>query len=722
MGDPLLISLDERTGEGVLQLDDGSREYVHMPSVPDLIYTDARETGAPQGARSVQLDTMTIPRAAPVPDDGILSGERGRPRVTYSPQADGMQVPAILPPQRSALYAEQPPTVSPDPLDPMGDRGPPPVRAAPPPPQRPLTPAQLDAQREALIGGYAGLVGDAEAPVVGMPSTRGLVGVPQRAPEAPTVGTRASLERPLFAEAAPIPSDVPAEWLVPQAGEPVAPGAPPVPRGMRGPTPEEVARGRAPVVDGVTPSRRTTAAGPRGMTSAPSPRTPVISPQVVRDFSQAEDFDGTIAGITGQRQGTRGSPGNPFDLVDRQTAIAQREAQAAGDDARRQQQAVAASEDERRRIETERQGAMSQAMGRYQRAIDRVASARVDPNHWFRDQGAFGTVGATIAVALGALGSAISGSSTNGALEGINQAIERDLDAQRSEIDAGRAAADLEGNMLSVVGREFSDRDAAREAARAAMLSQAELELQAQTADIANDEALVNAEALRAQLAQARATAEQAALDAQSQRDLRAAQARRFSAQAMRDEHRAMGGGAARPQRYTTPMYEAFERAIAGGASREEAARQTGFAPEDAPRHSSMTTEQRAPLDAMSAALDSLEAQLPPMGEGDIPGVGFYDSLAPGPQGRLFRQEIENTMDLLARLRSGANAPTAEIDRFMAILGAGTFQTEEEFRNGLRIVRRDLAARLGRSGEREAAPDRELASFGGTWIDEGSTP
>ncbi len=685
MSDPRLVFRDDATGEGILEDDAGVRTSVHLPSVPGLRYIDE-----------------TTPAAV---DDGILGGGGGSAPV-YPPQPEGQQVPPILPPVRPAILEPTPPTTSRSRMHP--DQ---PVAA--PPPIDYAARERWMAERRASIPQESW---DAMRQASAEQSMRESL-------EAAPLPTDPSAP-------APIPTDVPPEWLRADPGVPLPPsaedlarrdallhGSAPVvptaiPPGMRGPTPEEIARGRTSetVVDGATRPHRT------GRAPAPPIRTPVLSPQMVRDFSVPERFDETIAELTGQREATRGSPGNPEDLVDRQTAIAQREAQLASDDARRQQQVLAASEDERRAIEQERRTAVQAAEDRYRRAADRVAQARLDPGDWFRDQGAFGMIGSVIAVALGAVGSAIAGTEGNAALDTINAAIDRDLEAQRSEMDAASSAADLEGNMLAQVGQDFDDREAARQAARASMLDQAALELQAHTADLASDEAVVNAEALREQLASAAATEREEALDRQSERDLRAAQTRRYAAQAARDERRASGGGGV-TRRYTTPMYEAFERALAGGASREEAARQTGFALEDAPRHSSMTTEQRGTLDALSTALDTLEEEVP---SEDIPGVGFYDSLLPGLEGRRYRQQIDNAIDLVARLRSGAAISNEEADRFEAILGAGTFQTEEQFRDGLRILRRDLSARLGRTGERDAAPDRDLAEFGGTWVEDAS--
>lgn len=723
MSDPLLISRNDETGEGVLRYADGSTEHVHLPSVPDLQYIDATETGAPPvdhaprepgtPHRIVSTDPYEPIRRAPPP-----------PAAPPGPPGHPMQYVALPPP---VVHAPTAPVYTRD--HPMQYVALPPSAPAAPPPAPPPE-HDLDRERE---WGRAYVEQQQREDFLSHQDALGL-------PEDPSAPGRA-----------PVPDvvrdEVPPEWLrepgvplPPSAeqlartdaalhGAPVAPAPQEIPPGMRGPTPEEIARGAAPDAPPAlaaspthAPHRPRTGVGP-----VPSPRTPVMSPEFVRDWSQPEAFDETIAGLTGQDQATRGSPGNPYDLVDRQTQIAQREAQLAGDDARRQQAAVAASEDERRAIETERRGAMQQAQDRYQRAIDRVANAQLDPNHWFRDQGAFGTISATIAVALGALGSALTGSSTNAALDGINQAIDRDLDAQRSEIDAGRQAADLQGNMLATVGDEFDDREAARQAARAAMLDQAALELQAHTADLASDEAVVNAEALRAQIEAARDTAREEALDRQSQRDLRAAQARRLGAQAARDEARAahVGTGASHQIRITPTMWTAFQNGLDAGLSTTESAHQAfpeGSEPYNTPpSHAPIAGPERVAIEDLDSALRLVEEGVPDDVQSDIPGyglTGMFPRLLLSSEGRNLRQTIANLRDAFGRDRTGANMPPSEIQSFNEILGSSETSSDEDLRNGLRIMRSIIRSHLTRSADQLGVTDRDVEEFGGRTVDE----
>jgi biotin carboxyl carrier protein len=110
--------------------------------------------------------------------------------------------------------------------------------------------------------------------------------------------------------------------------------------------------------------------------------------------------------------------------------------------------------------------------------------------------------------------------------------------------------------MLNIMRSEFTDRQAADNAARAAMLQQAGLQIQEHEAYLQDDEARLNAETLRAQAEQASQAAWQAALDAQSQMDLRAAQARRADAAAAIDQATAQrrAAGPAAPHAPASPF------------------------------------------------------------------------------------------------------------------------------------------------------------------------
>lgn len=103
------------------------------------------------------------------------------------------------------------------------------------------------------------------------------------------------------------------------------------------------------------------------------------------------------------------------------------------------------------------------------RRLDDVASMRVDVNEAFGGMG--GRIGAAIAVALGSIASSLGGGGENQALAIVNSIVERNLQAQRSNIDNARADANARGNAFRDMAGLLGDEEAATQAARALHLT-----------------------------------------------------------------------------------------------------------------------------------------------------------------------------------------------------------------------------------------------------------
>lgn len=88
--------------------------------------------------------------------------------------------------------------------------------------------------------------------------------------------------------------------------------------------------------------------------------------------------------------------------------------------------------------------------------------AKVDPNKFFKDRGAWGIIGAAIAQALGAYGATL-GRTDNFAMRIINDAIERDIEAQKIEIQQGRIG---QSNKLARLQDQLGDLEQAEAALR----------------------------------------------------------------------------------------------------------------------------------------------------------------------------------------------------------------------------------------------------------------
>lgn len=417
--------------------------------------------------------------------------------------------------------------------------------------------------------------------------------------------------------------------------------------------------------------------------------------------------------------------------------------------------AITGAEAARAENERLRQAAAAEGMERYRRAAEAAASVRMDPEGFFHERGIFGTIMAAVSVGLGSLGSQVMGG-PNTALQIINDAIGRDIDAQRADIEQGWRGAESQRTLLDMMNDEFSNRDAAIAATRAALLEAAAARVGEQMTGVNTAEARVNGEAMVAELtsaaAAAAAEAQRAEAEAALQRRLLEARARRAEAQAMREERRARGGGVRRVRLPSVAdmnrfnmladstgvpagelaviegfapglaSVERFSREEGDGAARFPSVEQqtqfnalaastgrnagdiaaeagfTGF--EGLPRFASPTTsDQSALVSALDAQLSELERLVGAEGE-DIPGVGATGALPMrmlSEAGQDVRQQLTAVTEMVGRLHSGGAISDDEFTRFGTILeGAGT---DRALRRGISIIRSELRARMTRAVE-----------------------
>lgn len=161
----------------------------------------------------------------------------------------------------------------------------------------------------------------------------------------------------------------------------------------------------------------------------------------------------------------------------------------------------------------DRERAEGLARAAVQRAADRAASIRIDPSRAM--QGASG-IANVIAVVLGGIGSGITGG-PNQPLQMVQQNIERDLAAQRTDLDTARNAVADQQSILGNIRQEFQTREAADNAFREFALRQAAAEVEVQAGRANYAEARDRANNLREQLVnaadQARAAAERTEME-----------------------------------------------------------------------------------------------------------------------------------------------------------------------------------------------------------------
>lgn len=606
-------------------------------------------------------------------------------------------------------------------------------------PQPIAPPIAVDAVPQAERAGVLGLLrrpapapapaaapaGDVPDPVLleALAQRRGASPAPAALP-ADAFDLDAAAQRAAEIEAAPVPAPAPAPPAQATIGGPLQIPVGPLPAalptgpasriGMHGVSPQ---RGPADVADltGGAGTQAATTPGAMGRGRMRRGFRAPAAPPTEEEINQA-----LISELTGRPAGD--APLVPGDF--RPTSIADRQLQGIADresfeQTQAEQAAIraadvadqeAAVEEQRAAVQERRQAALAGARQRYEGALQRTSEMSIEPERFFRSRGALGQVGAAIAMAVGSLAEGISGT-PNRAMQIIQSAVDRDIDAQRMGIENARAGAEGQRGLLGLMRQEFEDEDAAIDATRAAMLHEAARRAEIEGAQAQSQDARLRADAMRTELEAAARTAQEQAAMREALRLLEfrrtmadtvraEGRARTALADATRAERRAAGGGARRPRNITQQQLETYNQLVNSDVAPEEAAVRVGidFVPPSGV-FSTGSGQEAAGLAALDEALRAIESRLPAEGE-DIPGVGAIAGRLPNflvsDEGEALREELTNAVDLIGRLRSGGAISEDEEERFARILGGTTGQSEASLRRGLARVRRELRGRVQR--------------------------
>jgi hypothetical protein len=130
---------------------------------------------------------------------------------------------------------------------------------------------------------------------------------------------------------------------------------------------------------------------------------------------------------------------------------------------------------ERKQAEDEQVGQQMTELTKAQ--DDAQKAAQVDPNRFWNNLGTGDKILAGLSIGLGSIGGAMTGKGGNVALDIINNAIQRDFEAQKLEADQKRHVVSDKMNLVQLMRSRFSDRAQADAAAQAAMYQQAEMQL-----------------------------------------------------------------------------------------------------------------------------------------------------------------------------------------------------------------------------------------------------
>lgn len=109
--------------------------------------------------------------------------------------------------------------------------------------------------------------------------------------------------------------------------------------------------------------------------------------------------------------------------------------------------------------------------------------SKVDPDRFWKERGTAARIGGAIAIALGAFGSSLTGG-RNTALDIINDAITRDIDAQKNEIEVKKDKINVQGNLIAQLRAKGVEERVAESLARQRALDQTAERIAAATSKV----------------------------------------------------------------------------------------------------------------------------------------------------------------------------------------------------------------------------------------------
>ena len=157
---------------------------------------------------------------------------------------------------------------------------------------------------------------------------------------------------------------------------------------------------------------------------------------------------------------------------------------------------------EQQEKEALRQTQIKEQEQKAQQALDEFGQAKIDPNRFWKEKSTGEKIIAGIAIALGALGQGLSKGriQSNGALDIINGAINRDIEAQKMDILGKSEKAEGQKGILAQMRERFDDERTAEGMTRIIALDQAKLKLEEISAKSKSAEVQANKEVLLAGL------------------------------------------------------------------------------------------------------------------------------------------------------------------------------------------------------------------------------
>jgi hypothetical protein len=143
-----------------------------------------------------------------------------------------------------------------------------------------------------------------------------------------------------------------------------------------------------------------------------------------------------------------------------------------------------------------RQQRLDRASQQLQGTLDSLEKTDVDPNRFYARMDTGSQIAAGLAIGLGAVGQALMNLPDNPAMSAINRAIDRDIEAQKMDIEKQRGKATIASSIYSQMRDQFADDRSATEATRAAMLKLVDVRLQKIAATTKNKELAAQAQTM----------------------------------------------------------------------------------------------------------------------------------------------------------------------------------------------------------------------------------
>lgn len=218
------------------------------------------------------------------------------------------------------------------------------------------------------------------------------------------------------------------------------------------------------------------------------------------------------AGAPARRTGTGGSGpvdqfGNRMDAehqkemsaIDAQTKAQMDKDTAKADILKNQQEQAADIEVQRQGMQNAYHQTYDAEFKKFQTLTDKYAKAEIDPHKFWASRSTGDKVLAAIGLAMGALGSQ---DGVNRSVAILNQAIDRDIDAQKANLAAMGAKADSQQNLLGIMRQNFGDSAQALNATEAAMRQNALAKIDEMALRFSGPEKQAAAAAMKARMSQ----------------------------------------------------------------------------------------------------------------------------------------------------------------------------------------------------------------------------